>query len=76
MANVMASTSNFNDFMCTADLNAAKKAANDENQFEAEVKNFSETLDQHIKALQRECKSLLEQQAVRVKYAKGNSSSY
>ena len=64
------SNSDFLDIMCTADLNAAKKDANDENQFEADIKTFSETLDQHVKDLQSECKSLMEQHAVRVKYAK------
>ena len=72
VSNAMTSNRNFHDLM-TADLNAAKKAANDPHVFEVEVKNFSETLDHHIKALQHECKSLLEQHAVRLKYAKGNS---
>ena len=72
VSNAMASNHNFHDLM-TADLNAAKKAANDGAVFEVEVNNFSETLDHHIKALQHECKSLLEQHAVRLKYAKGNS---
>ena len=75
MSNAMKVNGNFNDLMCTADLNAAKKVANDEHQFEVEVKNFTETLSQHVKALQHECKSLLEQQQVRIKYAKGPSSS-
>ena len=70
VANVIMSNSVFLGIMCTADLNAAKKDANDENQFEAEMKTFSETLDQHVNDLQRECKSLMEQHAVRVKYAK------
>ena len=70
VSNAMKVNGNFNDLMCTADLNAAKKDANDENQFEADIKTFSETLDQHVKDLQRECKSLMEQHAVRVKYAK------
>ena len=75
VSNAMASNGNFNNLMCTADLNAAKKVANDPHQFEVEVKEFTETLSQHVKALQHECKSLLEQQQVRIKYAKGPSSS-
>ena len=75
VSNAMAVNGNFNDLMCTADLNAAKKAANDEHQFEIEVKEFTETLSQHVTALQHECKSLLEQQQVRIKYAKGPSSN-
>ena len=72
VSKAMASNHMFHDLV-TTDLNALRRAANDDAAFEVEVKSFSAALDNPIKALQQECKSLLEQHAVRLKYAKGNS---
>ena len=72
LAAALISNPNFHDLI-TSDLHAAKKAAKDEVAFEVDIKYFSETMGQHIDNLQHECKALLEQHAVRLKYAKGNS---